>query len=161
DYCEANNAAPWEVLEKVADGTLALSGIKYLIGTFNELRALLKDLEGYTGKELLDKVFPPTAEWAEDIRTLTDGFIEDATSAKKLYDYLADSITQPTLPTEVDYIRVMSLHKAKGLTVRASAITGCVEGLIPRPYDPDKSYLTEPEHLEEQRRLLYVAMTRS
>ena len=161
DYCESHNIAPWTVLEQVVDGTLILSGINHLIEPFKELCDLLKNLEGCTGQELLDKVFPPTAEWAEDIRTLTDEFIETSTPPKKLYDHLADSITQPILPTEVQYVRVMSLHKAKGLTVRASVITGCVEGLVPRPYDPVKSFLTEPDHLEEQRRLLYVAMTRS
>ena len=42
------------------------------------------------------------------------------------------SITQPELPTDVDYVRVMSLHKSKGLTADLVIVMGCVEGLIPR-----------------------------
>ena len=160
-YCETNNIDTWSVLEQVADGTLTLQGINSLIEPFKELRGLLKDLEGFNGKELLDKVFPPLAAWAEDIRVLTEGHVEDSTTPKALYDLLTDFITQPIIPNEVTHIRVMSLHKAKGLTSRASVIAGCVEGLVPRQYDQERSYLTESEHLEEQRRLLYVAMTRS
>jgi DNA helicase-2/ATP-dependent DNA helicase PcrA len=50
-----------------------------------------------------------------------------------------------------DGIRIMSMMSAKGLTVRATIIPAVEEGLIPRP-DAD---------LGEERRLLYVGMTRS
>ena len=71
----------------------------------------------------------------------------------------ARGITQPELPTDVDYVRVMSLHKSKGLTADLVAVVGCVEGLVPRlegdsPEEQDAK-------LEEQRRLFYVAVTRT
>jgi len=48
-------------------------------------------------------------------------------------------------------VRIMTMGGAKGLTVRATIIVGLEEGIVPRP-DQD---------LGEERRLLYVAMTRA
>ena len=48
-------------------------------------------------------------------------------------------------------VRIMTMGGAKGLTVRATVIVGLEEGIVPRP-DQD---------LGEERRLLYVAMTRA
>ena len=48
-------------------------------------------------------------------------------------------------------VRIMTMNSAKGLTVRATIMAGLEEGIIPRP-DGD---------LQEERRLLYVAMTRA
>jgi superfamily I DNA/RNA helicase len=35
------------------------------------------------------------------------------------------------MPEEGDFVRVMSLHKSKGLTAKATIIAGCIQGLIP------------------------------
>jgi DNA helicase II / ATP-dependent DNA helicase PcrA len=161
DYCESKHKEPWNLLEQIADGAIRLPGVSHLIGPFNDLRHKLQLLEGVKGQDLLDALFPSTAEWAEDIRVLAGEYIHEDVEARGLYDLLVDAITQPTMPIQVSHVRVMSLHKSKGLTARASVIAGAVEGLVPRPYDGDKSFLTEAEHLEEQRRLFYVAMTRS
>jgi superfamily I DNA/RNA helicase len=48
-------------------------------------------------------------------------------------------------------VRIMTMGGAKGLTVRAAIVVGLEEGIVPRP-DMD---------LGEERRLLYVAMTRA
>jgi len=50
-----------------------------------------------------------------------------------------------------DGVRFMSMASSKGLTVRATIVAAVEEGLIPRPSVPRA----------EERRLLYVAMTRS
>lgn len=48
-------------------------------------------------------------------------------------------------------VRIMTMIGSKGLTVRATIVAGLDEGIVPRP-DAD---------LNEERRLLYVAMTRA
>lgn len=48
-------------------------------------------------------------------------------------------------------VRLMSMASSKGLTVRAAIVVGVEEGVIPLPNG----------HPDEERRLLYVAMTRS
>jgi len=50
-----------------------------------------------------------------------------------------------------DKLRIMSLSKSKGLTVKAVIIAGVEDGIIPHP-DADR---------QEERRLLYVGMTRA
>src|SRR6516164_402264 len=54
----------------------------------------------------------------------------------------------------------MSLHKSKGLISPVVVIAGCIEGLLPAAPDPDKSPQEQQADLEEQRRLLYVGLTR-
>jgi DNA helicase II / ATP-dependent DNA helicase PcrA len=76
-----------------------------------------------------------------------------------LAEALKSAVSQPELPEEGDYVRVMSLHKSKGLTSRAVIVAGCVQGLI--PFQDDASAPDEREAiLKEQRRLFYVAVTR-
>jgi DNA helicase-2/ATP-dependent DNA helicase PcrA len=48
-------------------------------------------------------------------------------------------------------VRLMSMAASKGLTVRAAIVVGVEEGVVPHPTG----------HYDEERRLLYVAMTRS
>ena len=48
-------------------------------------------------------------------------------------------------------VRIMTMNSAKGLTVRATIIVAVEDGIVPRPNGD----------LQEERRLLYVAMTRA
>jgi superfamily I DNA/RNA helicase len=69
-------------------------------------------------------------------------------------------VTQPATPEEGEYVRVMSLHKSKGLTSKALIVAGCIEGLI--PYLQQDWTPTELDtNIKEQRRLFYVAITRA
>jgi len=161
EYCEVHNSEPWDTMEQVLDGKVDIQGIGVFTEPFAEIKRLVATLKEVTGQQLLEALFPAGEEWADDIRTLVEISVSEGTSASELYDALIQEITQPTMPDEVDHVRVMSLHKSKGLTAKASIIAGAIEGLLPRPHNPKKSSITEHEHLEEQRRLFYVAMTRS
>jgi len=54
-----------------------------------------------------------------------------------------------------DRIKIMTLHGSKGLEFETVFIVGCEEGLI--PYE----YLNQTSDLSEEKRLLYVGMTRA
>jgi DNA helicase-2/ATP-dependent DNA helicase PcrA len=55
-----------------------------------------------------------------------------------------------------DAIQLMTVHSAKGLEFDAVFITGIEEGLFPH-----ENSLSDPGGLEEERRLMYVAITRA
>ena len=54
----------------------------------------------------------------------------------------------------------MSLHKSKGLTARVVVVAGCVAGAIPT-FDGDAPADERQRQIHEQRRLFYVAITRT
>jgi len=55
-----------------------------------------------------------------------------------------------------DAIQLMTVHSAKGLEFSAVFMTGLEEGLFPH-----ENSISEPQGLEEERRLMYVAITRA
>ena len=55
-----------------------------------------------------------------------------------------------------DAVQLMSVHAAKGLEFHTVFITGLEEGLFPH-----ENAMTEQDGLEEERRLMYVAITRA
>jgi superfamily I DNA/RNA helicase len=85
--------------------------------------------------------------------------LEKETTAIELKEKLIIAITQPEVPETSDFVRVMSLYKAKGLTAKVTIITGVIQGLVPLILG-DASADEKKESLKEQRRVLYVALTR-
>ena len=67
-------------------------------------------------------------------------------------------------PLDVDAeaaIRIVTLWGAKGLTADHVYVVGLCDEALPGPHDPDSTGLTTAQHLSEQRRLLYVSLTRA
>lgn len=60
-------------------------------------------------------------------------------------------------PPLIDGVTIASIHAAKGLEWDAVFVIGLVEGTLPIRYAIDAG----PEQIEEERRLLYVAITRA
>ena len=76
--------------------------------------------------------------------------------------FLAPFLEEIALISDIDGMKseetvaLMTLHNSKGLEYRSIMITGLDEGLLPH-----YSSLDSQEELEEERRLLYVGMTRA
>ena len=160
DHCEETGESPRTVLERLSSGQITLSYLSQVVAKFRELQVTYESAHDLVGQQLVDYLFPTGETWANPFRTLASSIEGDDFDVNTLRETLRIGITQPELPTDVDYIRVMSLHKSKGLTADLVVIVGCVEGLIPFV----KMNLPPPDSeraLEEQRRLFYVAITRT
>jgi DNA helicase II / ATP-dependent DNA helicase PcrA len=159
-YCEVSGEEPWDALERIEANDLVVPGTANLVPPFRAAADLVKSLSALTGQELVNAVFPEDEAWSPQIRSLIASFNKDWISARELRDQLRVVITQPELPTDVEYVRVMSLHKSKGLTADFVVVADCIEGLIPR-VDSSMSAADQERQLREQRRLFYVALTRT
>jgi superfamily I DNA/RNA helicase len=147
-------------LSQVANGKLQFSGVNQLATRYNELAAELSRLGQLDVATMFNELFPPQTEWAEPIRELVTGKIDAIQDANGLLDLLRNEITQPEMPSGGDFVRLMSLHKSKGLSSRVTIIVGCIHGLIPF-VDRDLAPGDQIAHIQEQRRLFYVAITRA
>ncbi|MGE0600560.1 MAG: UvrD-helicase domain-containing protein [Dehalococcoidia bacterium] len=160
-YSESSGKSLRQVLTELEQNALQLPYTGKIIERFRVLNALAAAAGGLTGQTLVDALFPDGEDWAEPFRSAALGVVEPDFGPAVLYQHLRSIITQPELPTEVEYIRVMSLHKSKGLTAQMVLVAGCLEGIIPSSNDDDASRAEELRTLEEQRRLFYVAITRT
>jgi Superfamily I DNA and RNA helicases len=159
-YCRANACTPRMALEALAAGTLTLPHTGHLLARFRYLGLRLAGLAGLQGQALVDALFPAGQGECDEIRTMAATALRTATDAPTLLEELRALATQPDLPDDHSQIvRVMSLHKSKGLTSKALILAGCVAGALPTL---KKNIPAERmREMEEQRRLLYVALTRT
>lgn len=158
-HCQETRKSPWEFLQMLADKSIHLARTGPLVDRFNIIKEELEKLINLKGYALMDALFPEREDWARPFRDVTFLMIDEETDKIDLYEFLRTHITQPEMPEEGDFIRVMSLHKSKGLTSKVVIVTDCIEGLIPTidsNHTPEEAIL----NLKEQRRLFYVAITR-
>lgn len=158
-HCNETGDSPWQAFENLANGTLQIPRTVSIVRRFNIICERLREVKDLRGYALMDALFPTGQEWSGPVRDVAVLHIDEDTDPAQLFDLLSTHVTQPEMPEEGDFTRVMSLHKSKGLTSRAVIVTGCIEGLIPT-LDPDHTPQEAKANMEEQRRLFYVAITR-
>jgi len=110
--------------------------------------------------ELIDFLWPPGNLDCEEIRGMALSISPTIENPEDLLNELIQVITHPEVGEADDFIRIMSLHKSKGLTAKCVIVTGCVSGALPTI----ERNLIQPQlkkKIEEQRRLFYVAITRT
>ena len=158
-HCEPIGCSPFDALQSFEEGVASPAGISQLRERYGIVAARLAELEELQGPELIGSLFPEGEGWAEPVGEITSIEIEDTDTPAEAFDKLRTAITQPEMPESGNFVRVMSLHKSKGLTSRVVIIAGTVAGLIPY-IDFDRTPPEQEILLQEQRRLFYVAITR-
>ena len=163
ERCETTGESPWTVLEQLRDGVLTLPHTDNVVQAFRELCTEIDILEAipdlYT---LIDRLCPEGQVETQELRSLSLQVLQDNPEIN-MADFvikLLDEVTKPEIPTNVNYVRIMSLHKSKGLSAPVTIVSGCVEGLLPRRPENGWPEQQVAAHFEEQRRLFYVGITR-
>ena len=127
-------------------------------GTIAPLAALKLFLETFGYFDYLESNFVNADEREENIAELI-AFATDFQSLNELLERLsllqaADDIGNK--PADGREVNLMTVHLAKGLEFDSVFIAGVAEGLLPHSRSLD-----DENAIEEERRLMYVAMTRA
>jgi len=161
DFCNNNNMSPWKVLSDIEKGNYSIPYTKPLMTPFRRIREEIDRLDNCKNlSEVVDSLFPDEAE-TKNIRSIALKVMEkiDANNKDEFLSELESIIAQPEVDTKIEDIRIMSIHKSKGLSAPITIIAGCVEGLLPK-VNGDISEAEKEEHIKEQRRLFYVGISR-
>lgn len=159
ERCETTGISPWAALTAMENGTLVIPRTSSILDRFRELKAIVGSVTVANLAVVVDAIIPAGLEGCDVLREAAVLALNEVETIAELVDALKTVVSQPDLPDEGDYVRVMSAHKSKGLTSKVAIISGCVQGLMPFQAD-DQSENEREAILKEQRRLFYVAITR-
>lgn len=115
--------------------------LQYLLEQSGYLQAVKAESDGEERQENIEELLNVAALHTDPVR-----FVEEVA--------LLSDIDE--VDAAVPRVTCMTLHAAKGLEFPWVCITGCEEGLLPH-----SNSLDQPGMIEEERRLLYVGMTRA
>ncbi|MCL4508639.1 MAG: ATP-dependent helicase [Chloroflexi bacterium] len=162
EYCRSSGITERKALEAARAGSKLPVNCRAFLDQYNHALGFIEKLPLDDLPLLVDSLFPGNVEAVSDLRALALKAVEVATSPRELLNALITGITQVDVPPSPEYVRIMSLHKSKGLTSPVVYVVGMVDGIVPTLPTPDRA--TEAQiaaAVEEQRRLLYVAITRA
>lgn len=154
NFSKSKSAVLLTNLPRMAKQQTILQLIDYFIATTRYIDYLTAN---YTNAE--DRI-----ENIQELIAFADGFVDGATVAtpKSLASGLSAFLERVSLAQGHDNsqgkrgVNVMTIHLSKGLEFETVFIAGCSEGVLPH----HRSYGSIAE-LEEERRLMYVAVTRA
>lgn len=123
--------------------------IRMILGKAGYLEALNPDKEEDASRiENLEELINVAAKWDADVEQEGKGLTEFLTETSLISDI--DGMDDD------DAVTLMTTHACKGLEFPVVFIIGAEEGIMPHGRS-----LSDPAELEEERRLMYVAMTRA
>ena len=174
NFALSRNLSFFEVLEHIEMVDNITSSAK---NAFSNFLSLCKSLQEEKKKQTLSEFIDTVLEETGYKNMLGDGSIENITrlenieelkSVTRRYDSLEDESLQifledvalieasDDIEENKETVFLMTSHSAKGLEFDNVFITGLEDGMFPHEMSMD-----DPSGIEEERRLMYVAMTRA
>jgi ATP-dependent DNA helicase UvrD/PcrA len=160
-HCEQTGMAPWDLMVQLAADAVQIGYTKNVVARFGDIQAELARLSGENNiREFIQLWLGGQIIEDDPFHALASELALEIESPRQLLDALLEAVSQPDIPPDVAEVRIMSLHKSKGLNSPVVIIAGCVEGLLPTAPDTDLTPAENQALLEEQRRLFFVGLTR-
>jgi DNA helicase II / ATP-dependent DNA helicase PcrA len=160
-HCEQTGMAPWDLMVQLAADAVQIGYTTNVVARFQGIQAELARLSGENNiSEFIQLWLGGQIIEDDPFHALASELALEIESPRQLLDALLEAVSQPDIPPDVAEVRIMSLHKSKGLNSPVVIIAGCVEGLLPTAPDADLRPAENQALLEEQRRLFFVGLTR-
>lgn len=139
-----------EIFNKLTPQNLTSEAIKIILdktGYYDYLKENYEKDEAQVKKENIKEFINGISYFESTTGKNLDSFLEEVSLLQDLMNSNED--TQ-------EYVRLMTLHAAKGLEFDTVILTAIEDGIIPSTHS-----LLDPDGVEEERRLLYVGITRA
>ncbi len=157
-------ASSWQAMLNLADkmrGWKTDSEVISPLALVEEIVSDTKLVDFYERKETDTSM--SKGENINEFLLMTETFCENFHKMHGVYPLLSDFLESISLQSSVDddqdekgKIQMMTIHNSKGLEFENVFILGVEEGILPHQLS-----IAEPSGLQEERRLLYVAITRA
>ena len=158
-FCRGNQITPRATLERLAAGERLGPTVPALVKRYRHASGRIHQLRDLDLTNLVDAIFPDGQPLIADLRQIALDALAEAESASDLLQAIIRAVTQDEVPQNPDFVRVMSLHKSKGLTSDVVYVVGAVDGVLPTVRGDDPTQVAAA--MNEGRRLFYVAITRA
>ena len=158
-YCDKNQTDPKTVLQMLSKGGKIQVNVRVLTERYSRAMAKAESLVSLALPNLVEALFPPNSDKLRDLRRAAAEALAEAATAEDLLRAVVEAVTQDDVPQNPDFVRVMSLHKSKGLTSNSVYIVAAIDGVLPTVRSDDAA--TIDAAVREGRRLFYVAVTRA
>lgn len=142
-------------LSEAAATLPAAQFLKLVMDASNYMQALKdeKSFEAEGRLENLEELLNAVTEWEQEGGGSIGDFLDEASLLASVDDRAVKAVNAE-IPDEA--VTLMTLHNAKGLEFRVVFLVGLEENLLPH-----RSSTSSLQEIEEERRLLYVGITRA
>jgi DNA helicase-2/ATP-dependent DNA helicase PcrA len=160
-HCESSGQSPNQTLALMAAGALRIPHTTQLVAAYQSVMAESQNLRAVAGDvPAFLRAWIPIPAAVPLLHDITAGLALTALDLQDFFEQLSQTINEPEVPLQVEEVRLMSLHKSKGLSSPYVFVVGCIEGLLPGAPDINSTPAEVSAKLEEDRRLFYVGITR-
>jgi len=147
-----------EMMDDLSDAAVSLPAGQFLKSVFDQSGYLqaLKDENSFDAQgrlENLDELLNAIAEWEKDVGGTVGEFLDEAALLASVDDRAVKAVNGEVAD---EAVTLMTLHNAKGLEFPVVFLVGLEENLMPH-----RSSTGSLQEIEEERRLLYVGITRA
>ncbi len=150
----------YEAMKQISNGNGSATVLREKISDFVKLIEELKRLKDNNIQNLFEQLLEKTGylQWVGEEKAANIMEMVDSSEGKSLQGFLDNSslASASDISHDGDFVSLMTLHCAKGLEFPVIFIAGIEDGLLPHFHT-----LNNQEELQEERRLLYVGMTRA